>query len=543
MKTTTTTKYATMKIQKLLLLLFVSYTWLANAQFLNTQKEFVDVLSYSFHIQIADKTDKIVAKTFVKFQLKKKVDSVFLQLKNRNEKGKGMEVSSLVNSSGKAMRYTHLRDQLVIYNDGTWEENALVLIEITYSGIPEDGLYIKKSKYGKKTFFGDNWPNRARYWLPVIDHPSDKALVEFHIVAPDHYKVVASGRLISEEAQEFGFTYHHFKTNQPLPTKVMVLGAADFKIKELAIVNDIVVSSWIYSEAPDLGFDDYKPAVAVLKYFDSIIGPYSYEKLANVQSKTRFGGMENAGNIFYYEESVDGKHQVESLVAHEIAHQWFGNSVSEENWRDIWLSEGFATYLTDMYLEHKYGKEKLRERMIMEREKVIRYSKNTNVKAIVYDEKDNLFKLLNRNSYEKGAWVLHMLRNRIGDQKFFMLLRSFFETYKNKNASTEDFIQLATSIAAEDLSTFFKQWLYRADIPIIKIDSKINKGVLEVAIQQNKEAYELVIPVRVSDKENTQIFKLSLNKTQQHFEFPLNFNPKSAKIEIDYDVQLLFQQE
>ncbi len=234
---------------------------------------------------------------------------------------------------------------------------------------------------------------------------------------------------------------------------------------------------------------------------------------------------------------------MESLVAHEIAHQWFGNSVSEENWRDIWLSEGFATYLTDMYLEHKYGKEKLRERMIMEREKVIRYSKNTNVQAIVYDEKDNLFKLLNRNSYEKGAWVLHMLRNRIGDQKFFKLLRSFFETYKNKNASTEDFIQLATSIAAEDLSTFFKQWLYRADIPIIKIDSKIKKGVLKVAVQQNKEAYELVIPVRVSDKENTQIFKLSLNKTQQHFEFPLNFNPKSAKIEIDYDVQLLFQQE
>lgn len=118
---TITTNDATIKIQKLLLLLFVSYTWLANAQFLNTQKDFVDVLSYSFHIQIADKTDKIVAKTFVKLQLKKQVDSVFLQLKNKNEKGKGkgkgMEVSALINSSGKAMRYTHLRDRSFYNSD------------------------------------------------------------------------------------------------------------------------------------------------------------------------------------------------------------------------------------------------------------------------------------------------------------------------------------------------------------------------------------------------------------------------------------------
>lgn len=531
-----------MRIHTIIGFLFLlTSSFLAKAQFVNTQKDLIDIQHYTFNIEISDTSDSIKATASIKVLIKKKTKSFFLNLKNVNKKGKGMKIQAIRNKKGKQLEFIHKEDKVKICSHKKWKKNKLVELEITYSGIPEDGLYIKKSIFKKKTFFGDNWPNRAQYWLPVLDHPSDKATVEFFIKAPKHYEIIASGELVTKTDLNTNQNFFHYKTKQVLPTKVMVLGAADFKIKELDTVKSIPISSWIYKESLDKGFDDYKPAVAVMKFYDSLIGPYSYTKLANVQSKTRFGGMENAGNIFYYEESVNGKNQIEPLIAHEVAHQWFGNSVSEKNWRDIWLSEGFATYLTDVYLENKYGKEKLKERMIMEREKVIRYSKKANCQAIVYDETADLFKLLNRNSYEKGAWVLHMLRAKIGDKQFFTILREFYKTYQNSNASTEDFIKIVNSVTKKDFNSFFKQWLYRADIPIILIKWEVKEKKIYFDINQNNKPYNLVLPIKVYDAKNAQFFSLEITKQHQSFEFPVNLQTQLINVLVDPEVTLLFE--
>jgi len=528
---------------KILILLFFTSSTLGHAQLFNTQNDIVDVIKYQFHIQLSDSTNIIDVKAKEAIFLKKKVDSFFLQLKTLKNNGKGMKVFSVKNQFEKDLIFKHKNDQLVIYNPGDWIANDRIILEIQYSGIPEDGLYISNNMYHQKTFFGDNWPNRAHNWLPVIDHPSDKALVAFFITAPSHYEIIASGKLISKDSTENDQNLYHFKTNQAFPTKVMVLGAADFKIKELDTIKGIPVSSWIYKETDVKAFDDYKPAVDVLKFYDSLIGPYPYEKLANVQSKTRFGGMENAGNIFYYEESANGKNQVEALVAHEVAHQWFGDCVTEQEWRDIWLSEGFATYLTDVYLENKYGKEKLKERMLMEREKVIRYATNEEVKPIVYDESENLFKLLNRNSYEKGAWVLHMLRNRIGDKSFFEVLRSFYEKNKHKNADTDDFIEIVETISNENLTNFFAQWLYKATIPSIHLDWRIEDNLLVIDLQQFNDVYNFNLPVLIKDSKNVSNFTLKIDDIHNHFEFPVSFNTKDISFKIDPNVVVLFKEE
>ncbi|MCF6333455.1 MAG: hypothetical protein L3J11_09250, partial [Draconibacterium sp.] len=132
----------------------------------------------------------------------------------------------------------------------------------------------------------------------------------------------------------------------------MVIGVARFAVQYNNDYKEVPVSSWVFPQNREEGFSDYSVGDKALKYFSEIIGPYSYEKLAHVQSKTRYGGMENAGCIFYAEKSVTGKNRAESLMAHETAHQWFGNSVTEQNWHHIWLSEGFATYLTHIYIEY-----------------------------------------------------------------------------------------------------------------------------------------------------------------------------------------------
>ena len=525
-------------VSSLLLLGFIQQT---NAQFENAQKDIIDVLGYQFYIHINDTDNVILAKAVDKILVKKTTDSIFLNLTNVNDRGVGMSVSEVSNKQGVSIKHKHYNDKLIIYNQKSWKANDTLQLTITYSGVPEDGLYIKRNKYGKRTFFGDNWPNRAHYWLPVIDHPSDKATVSFTILAPQHYTVIASGKLISKKQINQSENQFYYQSKIELPTKVMVFAAADFRIKEYAVVNKIPVSSWIFTEAPSKGIDDYKPAVEVLKFYDSIIGAYSYEKLANVQSKTRFGGMENAGNIFYMESSVDGKSGVEPLIAHEVAHQWFGDSVTEENWSDIWLSEGFATYLTDLYMEYKYGKLKLQERLKTERDKVILYSKNANVQAVVYDEKHNLMKLLNRNSYEKGAWILHMLRVKIGDKAFFKLLQTYYTTFKNKNATTSDFIQLSESISGKELQDFFKQWLYRKNLPKIKVDWTLNNGKISIDVQQFESIYKLDLRIQIKSNSKTEEHLLHLNLEQEHFEFKTKIRTSDIKLFLDPNVEILFE--
>ena len=526
---------------KILLVFHLLVAQFVTAQFENKQKDVIDVLDYSFQIEINDSTNNIRVQANEKIVLLQKVDRIFLQLKNKNSKGFGMQVSSLKNKFGKVVNYTHKNDTLSILNSGNWIATDVLEFDILYEGIPEDGLYIKNNRFGKKTFFGDNWPNRAHYWLPVVDHPSDKARVEFLIKAPSHYNVIASGQFISKKAIDETSNLFHYQSRIPLSTKIMVFGAADFKTKEYARFKDVLVSSWIFKEEPNAGLDDYKNALEALKFYDSLIGPYSYEKLANVQSKTRFGGMENAGNIFYYEASITGNQTIEALVAHEVAHQWFGNSVSEEHWSDIWLSEGFATYLTDLYLENKYGKEKLQERMLMERDKVLNYHKNANPEAIVYHEKEDLFKLLNRNSYEKGAWVLHMLRIKVGDDAFFETLRKYYTAYRNTNATTTEFIVIAEKVSQQNLNDFFAQWLYKSDIPKLKISYVIKKRCIQYTVEQKSDVYNLDLPIKVLHTNQEQNLVLSVHKQTQKFRFKNKLKSKEVQVIVDPAVQVLFE--
>ena len=162
----------------------------------------------------------------------------------------------------------------------------------------------------------------------------------------------------------------------------MVIGVADFAVQLDSTINCIPVTSWVFPENRDSGFSQYAVSKKILPFYESYIGPYPYKKLANVQSKTIFGGMENAGNIFYYQNSVamnpeQYKHNrsIEELFAHETAHQWFGDEASEIDWPHLWLSEGFATYMTHLYMEHQYGADTLQKAMKKDREEVIAFSK------------------------------------------------------------------------------------------------------------------------------------------------------------------------
>ncbi len=500
----------------------------------------IDVINYTFRISLSDTNDIIYGEASISLNFRGKVSVMEFDLKNLRSDGKGMVIDS-VKFSGCGIKWVHAENKLRITPESSLTVGSDGILKVFYHGIPADGLIISENKFGNRSFFSDNWPDRAANYLPCIDHPYDKATVEFKIVAPSHYEVVASGYLVEESHLTGDMKLTRWKEDIPLATKVMAFGAAEFDFILAGVAGNVPVWSYVFKENSDEGFYDYAIAPRPVAFFSELIGPYSYEKLANVQSKTIFGGLENAGCIFYSENSVTGKGRAEGLIAHETAHQWFGNSVTESDWHHIWLSEGFATYLTSVYLENNYGRERLVEEMKTDREQVIRYYLRS-PRPVIDTTITNLMRLLSVNSYQKGAWVLHMLRHELGDESFWRGMRLFYEKFRNKNALTSDFEKVMEEVSGKELSGFFNQWLYVSGQPDLKITNNPLKknGNTEIIIEQKQEfLYSFPLELLINSQEGEYRKNISISERVTRLTI------KSAKINQivpDPDVNLLFRQ-
>ena len=477
------------------------------------RNNYVDVINYEFSVTVNDTNNIIYGKSAVSLKFTGLVRNLDLDLKNLKPDGKGMIVDSIYFIDG-GIKWEHKGNKIIISFDEALNEGSDGVVNIIYHGIPSDGLIISNNKFKNRTFFSDHWPDRASNYLPCIDHPYDKATVDFIIITPDHYQVVASGYLVEESLLAGNTKLTHWKEAVPLATKVMAFGAAEFDILLAGKPDNIPVWTWVFKENRKEGFYDYSYAVKPFVFFGQLIGDYPYEKLANVQSKTIFGGLENAGCIFYAENSVTGQGKVEGLLAHEIAHQWFGNSVTENDWHHVWLSEGFATYLTSVYQEMTYGKEQLTENMKSARERVIKsYLRSPG--PVIDTTITDLMKLLSPNSYQKGAWILHMLRRELGEDQFWQGMRLYYGRFRNKNAMTNDFKNVMEEVSRKDLNTFFHQWLYIPGQPDLKIVSHPSqkKGVTDIVIeQQQKNLFTFPLEILFRDQEGSHIEKVQISE-------------------------------
>lgn len=504
----------------------------------------LDVQHYRFGLALSDTTDQILGETQIRIKFLQELSTFDLDLVAlRETDGKGMNVEIVAEGEGYENYVPHeqMGETLRLNLPEPVKAGAEKTFTIRYTGIPADGLIIDANKFGHRTFFGDNWPNRAHHWLPTVDHPSDKASVEFIVRAPEHYQVIGNGIQMEETNLLNGNTLTHWREDAQLPTKVMVIGAADFAVERAGEVEGIPITSWVYPENRTEGFHDYEQALKVLPFFINRVGPYSYQKLANVQSKTRYGGMENASNIFYYENSVTGKQERESLIAHEIAHQWFGNSASEGNWHHVWLSEGFATYFTTLYFEETYGPQVAREMRAEDREQIINFAASSDSPIIdtrITDYND----LLNTNSYQKGGWVLHMLRRKIGDEAFWRGIREYYATYRNSNALTEDLQRIMEQVSGQKLDTFFTQWLYRPGLPILDVKiaptGKRNKYQLTIQQTQAGEAFEFPLTLALHSPDG-KVEHITVDVRQKTQSKTIRFKGDLPRVELDPEVEVL----
>jgi aminopeptidase N len=496
----------------------------------------LNVSQYIINLTVSDRNDSIYVRETVTFTWKNNNQKPFLNLTSVKKNGKGMHVKR-VSFQQKEQSFIHQNDTLFLQSHPFQEDPLEVVIE--YAGIPADGLVIGQNKYGNRTFFGDNWPTRAQNWIACNDHPSDKAKVSFSVQAPSHYQVIANGifqSTIDINANEKRWDY---SSEIELPMKVVVVGIADFEVKW---DKENRVSSWVYPENKVGGFYDFDLAPSIVSFFENYIAPYEFSTLANVQSTTRFGGMENAGCIFYDENSIDGTRSCEALLAHEIAHQWFGNSASESDWPHLWLSEGFATYMTLLYQEKVKGREVLLEELKQDRKQISAFVKSYPNPVIDLEQRD-LMKLLNANSYQKGSWVLHMLRVKVGDAVFQKILQTYYGEYRLSNATSTDFERVAEKISGLELTQFFNQWLRKPGIPRLSIHSTGKRNHLDLTLLQNQKnlSFQFPLQLKILFTDGTSVIE-TIDIKGQATELKKTYLKKVSSFEVDPNTELLFEQ-
>lgn len=508
----------------------------ATASFADTypRQPLVDAIHYVFALELSDATDEIVGEAKVTLRFGGPgVASVALDLASTVD-GKGMTVAG-VTALDQPVAFSHQSGRLSLRLEAppaAGEERTFV---IKYRGIPAGGLRILKNKFSDRVFFSENWPNNARQWLPMIDHPYDKATSEFVVTAPARYQVVSNGILIEEADLGDGRRVTHWRQSVPIASWLNAIGVAQFAVRHDRPVIGVPHQTWVYSQERELGprwfLDRSRRA---MEFFAERIGPYPYEKLAHVEAAGFGGGTEHASAIFYGERSILQRPD-SGLIAHEVAHQWFGNAVTESDWDDVWLSEGFATYFALLVVEHYDGRDAFVAGVRRSRDAVLALERENPGVAVLHENLSDMKKVLNRIVYQKGGFTLHMLRRLMGTDRFWRGIREYYARYRDRNASTDDFRRVMEAHAERDLSWFFRQWLARAGSPAVegvwRYDAGTKRIVVELTQSQPGEAYRLPIEVGVTIGGATRIETLDFAMKQQRFEIAADEEPAAVTLD------------
>jgi aminopeptidase N len=349
-------------------------------------------------------------------------------------------------------------------------KNEDFMVSVKYQGNPSDHVQWNKIQGGPPDgliFYEDGAythgePIGASYWFPTNEHPSDKATYSIRVTVPEPMEVASNGRLV--ETVDNGDTRTFvWEPRDPMASYLVTIGIADFDVVEEEGPRGLPVKNYFHGDIPQSKRDEFKDQVEMIRFFETVFGPYPFETYGSLVNGVAGSFALETQTLSTFSASYTlSPSTTINVVAHELAHQWIGNSISLVSWKDIWLKEGIATYAEVLWMDHTEGKTAADELVLEYYDRTAR-----NDHRVIPPGDPGKYQMFNDQVYDRGALTMHALRLRVGDQAFFDILLTFHERFKNGNATTTDFIALAEEISGSDLKDLFDAWLYQQYVPDI----------------------------------------------------------------------------
>jgi aminopeptidase N len=387
----------------------------------------------------------------------------------------GFEIEK-ISVNGQPADFKHNVQELTITPSTPLAANESFTVEVQYQGSPEDARSGGSFPIGWITFAEGSFvlsePDGASSFYPVNNHPLDKASYTFRVTVPEPFEVGANG-VLTEATDNGETTTFVFEARDPMASYLATINIDEFDIETSQAENGIPIRNYYPTGLSEEFRKPFERQDEMLVYFGDTFGAYPFEVYGGLVIDREFGAALETQTLSIFSISMldsSGRASAEEVVAHELAHQWFGNSVSLADWRDIWLNESFATYAQVLWLEHTEGRQALDER-IREMYRVVLENRDS-MSPPGEPPADGLFNL---GVYYWGALCLHALRLEVGEATFFEILKTYHERFKGGNVRTADFIAVAEEVSGKELSAFFDSWLYSGDlapIPALGLEAK-----------------------------------------------------------------------
>ncbi len=378
----------------------------------------------------------------------------------------GFEITSLT-VNDEAAEFERKGQELTVIPAQALSKDEAFTVAVSYQGVPtpmvsqalpfptgwiayDGGIFVLSEPDGSASFY------------PVNDHPLDKATYTIVVTVPEPYEVAANG-VLEETTDNGDTTTYTFAVRDPMASYLTTINVNDFNTETMASDAGIPIRNYYAASLPEEVNKPFARQGEMIDYFSDLFGPYPFEVYGSLVMDTEFGAaLENQTMSIFGIDMIDFDdiEGTEAVVAHELTHQWFGDSISVADWSDIWLNEGFATYGEALWVEYDYGKDGLDEWVAFIYEEV-KMNPNFYPPPGNPDAND----LFNGGVYLRGGLTLHALRVTVGDDAFFDILRTYHERYKFGNATTEDFIAVAEEVSGKQLDDLFDAWLYDEQLP------------------------------------------------------------------------------
>lgn len=416
-----------------------------------------DVRHYTIALSIDVEGNQIAGATTIEARSTQQLTSLNLEFV-------GLEISA-VRVNGTESLFERNGAELTIYLPRPAAADQLLEIEVNYQGTPGVGEGTDLPQYSEGWIhYGDGVmvagePTGASTWFPVNEHPLDKATYTFSINVPDPYIVGANGVLTNTE--DFGSdSTFVWEMRDPIAPYLTTLAIGEFDIDVSTGPGGLPIRNYFGLGVSPNTRADFERQGEMIAYFETIFGPYPFDAFGVVVHDVNLNfALETATLVVFGNSFTD-----EGVVAHELAHMWFGDSVGLKSWNDIWLNEGFATYATELWNEHAYGREIMDGNLAAVYEQFALYGSFFGQMTVGDPGAENLF---GYPVYYRGALTLHALRLEIGEEDFFDTLRTYYARFAHSNADTADFIAAAEEISGQRLDEFFDAWLYQVTLPDI----------------------------------------------------------------------------